>query len=146
MLTPKEINSIKVLDEISIYANRSTKKGELQYSIHVDPDNHRIEGYLGNPYIKVCDDVSWKKATKSIRLSMKDGSVIYHNDGKGNLNMDSSLRKFLEDAMVSPSSYDPSLTVYEAFYKFLYDNFHNIKDYDKYTAGYPFKNPWPKKQ
>ena len=131
-------NDTEIISEITIY--RSDDNEKMTFSIHVDPDKHRMVGYLGDPYIKVCNATNWDTATKSIRISMRTGRPIRsHADGKKELEFSSKLRRALNNAMTSRSTNKEysGLTVYDAIYETIKYFFENEDNFDQYYEKYP---------
>ena len=85
-------NNIRVLNEENFYSDG-------KYMIGMDDSSSRGYGLLKDPYIKVFQGKSRDAANNNIRIRLKDGITIIHSDGKGNLSLNSKIKKLIIEAI-----------------------------------------------
>lgn len=127
----------EVLDEVVVYKNKS--KGSNGYCIFSDVQETRP--FDTDPYIKVYNNVNKHQASGLCRVSMKTGEAIppHTNSGKDagkkNIPLSKEMAKFLNDAMDKPHCAkglpDDVITVYDAIYYYIGQQFPNYIKYDK---------------
>lgn len=110
------------LDETTVYQGHTKKNS---YCIYSDPQPGR--NFEHDPYIKIYNNTNKYKAKDLVRVSMKTGKVIKHDNvdkdaGKGDLTFDKEVCEFLIKALPKaytgnhPTYPDSVVTVYDAIY------------------------------
>ena len=84
--------NLKIINEENFYEDGN-------YIIGLDDSSSREYGLVKDPYIKIFKGKNRGSSRSDIRIRLKDGTSIIHNDGKDNLELNSNMKKMIIKAI-----------------------------------------------
>lgn len=121
----------EILNEVVLFGDRN-------FGLGMNPDPHHQSGYALDPYVKIFNNPNYRKATKSIDVSVVKGIAFHHPmDRKGELKFKEGGWKDFLDVAIRQIIDPPTYSVI-----FNPDKFYSLSDLSRGESYLKNKRPY----